>query len=575
MKNIKELIYIIIPPFIIYLIVTYPLFLYFNSSIYSDYFGDSVGLLLFKKDNYIENFVDLIFTLFSSLLSNIVIYNLYVALGFILTYIASYYLMKYLLKSDKLVILYSHIFAILITICPLRLKYAMEWPSHSLWAFLIFELLILLIWINQKLNYRIMFGISLMVFLASFQNPYHGILSMLLLAFFCFVKLYKTKSIYEPLIVSLLSSLFILPILFIYTIPIYNNQSILDTAVRKASDRFAFSARPWDYIIPDIYNPITGDIALKLRFQIWDTKPYYLTEVYFPKENTLYIGLINLGIIFTSIIISLKKKNSIKIPSNILLLGIIDIIFFIFSMPPYVSIGGYYIYFPSYFTYNLLPQLRVFTRFGVITIITMLAISTIYLSKLANNIKERYKKLFIIIIALFLILDYINIPPFHSLSLDLPKFYDYINIEGKNYIEIPEPLDYSDVWYDSLTQSTLKQITNDLLTNKEVNYSNLYNINACNILNKNKIDFIIYNNNKLTTAAYLSDFKSGKITTRFKIKSSETWGSPIFLNHIPKTEKDIANEETLNNLKINLESKYIKLYDSEDYAVFAVDNCNY
>ena len=70
-----------------------------------------------------------------------------------------------------------------------------------------------------------------------------------------------------------------------------NNQLIPITEItRSPSDRFAFSARPWNYLIPDIDHPVFGDLAVRVNFWIWQHPPYYLTEPFFPKEHTLFLG---------------------------------------------------------------------------------------------------------------------------------------------------------------------------------------------------------------------------------------------------------------------------------------------
>ena len=139
--------------------------------------------------------------------------------------------------------------------------------------------------------------------------------------------------------------------------------TVIESASRSPSDRWAFSARPWHYLIPDIDHPIFGDLATKAHYFIWQHPPYYLTEPFFPKEHTLFLGYTLIALSIYTIWQTYVKKNITGDQKfNVTFFLIIAVTAFIFSMPPYIGIDNLKIYFPSHFIYDFLPQFRAYAR---------------------------------------------------------------------------------------------------------------------------------------------------------------------------------------------------------------------
>src|SRR3989344_7129736 len=167
--------------------------------------------------------------------------------------------------------------------------------------------------------------------------------------------------------------MYLLPFIYLLIVPnVIDSRKYLSVrdVARSPQDRWAYSARPWHYLIPDINHPILGDFALNLQHKIWNSKPYYLSEVFFPKEHTLYLGItlsiLSLYAIYQYLIKPMMYRSNskkflifnplaelssayageagsqfLKRRFYVKLFLVVAIISFIFSMPPYIGYNDF------------------------------------------------------------------------------------------------------------------------------------------------------------------------------------------------------------------------------------------
>ena len=374
-----------------------------------------------------------------------------------------------------------------------------------------------------------------------------------------------------------------------------NNQLIPITEItRSPSDRFAFSARPWNYLIPDIDHPVFGDLAVRVNFWIWQHPPYYLTEPFFPKEHTLFLGYTLIALsIYTIWQTYVKKTITGDQKFNVTFFLIIAVTAFIFSMPPYIGLNNFKIYFPSHFIYDFLPQFRAYARYGIFvfignTILAVIGLEHLISKSFINKSHQKLKQnLLIITISALAIFEFI--PGKHLISIEPTPPYEWLREQASlqqsplKYIEIPSRADYTDHLYTydanieiinpylvtrgdaKLLEDIILKRENALIPIDLVEREKLF----CDLSNKLDVKYLFYHEKELNRQKYVQKFmKTGVVTPQLKVAMAESWGSPVFGNHVPKTDQDLEKEQITKNMKNFLlydpKLKLIKEYTNDE-----------
>lgn len=465
------------------------------------------------------------------------------------------------------------ILTILILISPIRTRHQMEWFRHANWVFIILYLMLLKKFLSDKflISYAIFTGIIFIILL--FTNSYHGVetfsISIPIVIFSILsnkdFKLSKGKFIK----LGVFATFIILGIITQYYI--YNQSegtgiSVITSATRSLSDRWAFSARPWHYFIPDIDHPVLGDLATKVHYWIWQHPPYYLTEPFFPKEHTLFLGYtLTILSVLTIWLTYFKKKITEEKRFTVTFFLIITVTAFIFSMPPYIAINNFKIYFPSHFIYEVLPQFRAYARYGVLvfignTVLAMIGFEYIISNSFINKTHQKFKQnLLAILISVIAIFEFI--PGKHLISTKPLPPYSWLQEQSKiqetpiKYMEIPERADYTDHLYTYgynikilnpylITRGDAKSFE-DMITKNEENDNKF-----CQLAKNLEAKYIFYHEKELNKQKVVDEFMHTKVVTpQLKVAMAESWGSPVFGNHVPKTDADLYKEQLSKDLK--------------------------
>jgi len=457
-------------PFLIWTIFTYPLVVKFSTSIYGDYFGDSaaeiavlrtirVGNYIFRLGDYLAP-LSLFFKGLVRVLPPVPVYNLSILVSFLGTFYAGFYLSRMLGFGNYP----AAFFAIAITLAPVRLWYSFEWPTHAQWGFILLYLVFLVRFLRKnRLSDAVLAGLVFSLTLA--ENYYHGFMLSFFTLFailFTLVSLWWKRSghvrryLWMSVAFALITLIFSSPDLYNFFAPVTGSSgtyglSLAVSATRGIEDLFTFSARPWHYFVFDIDHPVFGNLALRIHRWIWSQRPYYLTERFFPKEHTLYLG-------FTLLLLSgyalfrtlVRKKGSPEDHYHVLLFTLSAVALMIFSFPPYVVVGGVRLYLPSYFIYLLIPQVRAYARFGVLVFICNAVVASFGLRFLLQSQPRGPRRLLAFVVPLALVLfEFTNFPPVHNFSAKLPVAYRWLAQQPGNfsYLEYPTRVDYTDKLY--------------------------------------------------------------------------------------------------------------------------------
>ncbi len=458
-------------PFFIWTIFTYPLIFNLKTSLYTEYFGDWVGSITRYRSIYAgerglflfeaASPYSFLFKILAYLgIHPVVVYNLAILFGFLLTFFGGFFFAR----SLKVSAFSSFLFASVVTIAPIRLWYSFEWLNHPQWGFILFYLAALFKFLGKcERRKAILAGLLFGLVLA--ENYSHGVMlfffTVILLGvdFFYFKRWQGMQDRARSLGVFALSSvLFSLPSFYLFLVPGakggVSDFSVASRAVRGIEAVFTFTARPWHYIIPDINHPIFGNVALGVHRWFWNQPPYYLTERFFPKEHTLYLGIMLLALsCFAFYHYVLRRQGSDRKRFLVIAFAILALCMFLFSLPPYISFFGLKVYFPSYFVFQILPQLRAYARFGLLVFISNAVLAVLGLDAVLFKVGKvnwrRFVKFMVIVLVLF---EFINFPPFHNISVEAPEAYHWLAEQEGDfaYLEYPTRIYYTDKLYQHI-----------------------------------------------------------------------------------------------------------------------------
>ena len=530
-----------------------------NSSIFSNFFGDNVGNII-NVSNANTHLIINVFLLFVVLL--IIFYN-----------------KSQIPKNNYLIGL--SLFSVL-TLSPLRIRYSMEWPSHANWAWIVFYLIFLLMFLkspfSRSFKYPLLAGVFF--FIALIENAYHGVMlafvsiPVLIFSFFFHKKeIFRKESVSifvrNFLIFGFIAVISVVYQKYLFSKPVQYGQNstttVIESASRSPSDRWAFSARPWNYLIPDIDHPVFGDLAVRVNFWIWQHPPYYLTEPFFPKEHTLFLGYTLMALSIYTIWQTYVKKNITGDQKfNVTFFLIIAVTAFIFSMPPYIGIDNLKIYFPSHFIYDFLPQFRAYARYGVFVfignaVIAMIGLNYLISKSFINKPHQKFKQnILILLISVLAIFEFI--PGKHLISILPTPPYEWLRMQALQqtplkYIEIPARADYADHLY---TYDANIEIINPYLTTRgdaKLIEKMIWDRDPndklfCDLTIKLNAKYLFYHEKELNRKKYVQEFmETGVVTPQLKVAMAESWGQPVFGNHVPKTDGDLAKEQITKNMK--------------------------
>ncbi len=220
--------------------------------------------------------------------------------------------------------------------------------------------------------------------------------------------------------------------------------------IRPGEWHFLLSSRPWDFLIPPQTNPLLGGISQTIydsihQFQRSDFTPAYL-EARYPlldtwwftqpasdaPSNDLYLGYANLALSGYALFLwrqrrflesdqgKLSRTAAFWIP----FLVVVFIVAFLFSLPPYIPIGGFLraisprlddilIPMPALLTMLFLSPLRIARRFIVLMLLSLAILVAYAIRDLQQRMHKRAR--FVLVMAgclAMMLVEYVHIEPY-------------------------------------------------------------------------------------------------------------------------------------------------------------------
>jgi len=205
----------------------------------------------------------------------------------------------------------------------------------------------------------------------------------------------------------------------------YESEGITKHPVKELHE---YSIRPFSYFMPAYYHPVFGGLARSFIGSV-----FYGTS---KTEHTQFLGFTALAFL----VYYLRQRASQKADERfsrqyglwILAVGVLC------SFPPTVPLGLFDLHFPSYFTYRILPMFRNPARFGLLTFIGVIVLSSLGIRRF---LEKRPGAVYPIAIGCLIVMDFLFIPARHHVDAkDVSGVYFRLKNEPGDFIICEYPM---------------------------------------------------------------------------------------------------------------------------------------
>ena len=234
-------------------------------------------------------------------------------------------------------------------------------------------------------------------------------------------------------------------------------------------DSYAFSARPWEYVLPTVNNPLSPEKLKNVQ-----RAHYHGSNLV---ENPLYVGWVILSLAALTVIWFFRRKMPTKeliIPEKKVVLFAMTLVLMagVLSLPPLIKIFGLTIYLPSYAVIAITNVWRVFARLVIdvqlgLIILASLGLIIILKSKLSKNKKR------IILFSAFALcsIEFLTVLPAYDFKT-APQIYTQVKNDPTitaiaEYPLVDPPQDVFFTIYATYQQIHMKPMINTSLPNSE------------------------------------------------------------------------------------------------------------
>lgn len=193
----------------------------------------------------------------------------------------------------------------------------------------------------------------------------------------------------------------------------------VDVLQRTMFEIRAYSARPWEYVLPWHSNPFVPSSVKAFEAQHLHGSN--------PTENSLFLGYTVLLLAVIGLLATRRgRRMPVVLGAATLLIGAV------FASPPSEHLGGLTMYFPSDVLGQLLPVFRVYSRFGMIVMLGAALIAGIGLDVVRRRLSLRGGswRALALIPFITLGLEFTNVPPSRALAV-LPPPPEYTWLQSQ------------------------------------------------------------------------------------------------------------------------------------------------
>jgi hypothetical protein len=145
---------------------------------------------------------------------------------------------------------------------------------------------------------------------------------------------------------------------------------------RTLDELTAFSARPYEYLVPPSGNELVGD-----RTGPWLAKRLHGSNF---AESTLYVGLSMIALSLVALVAAVRRRLSDRLLVSVVAAVAMGGMALLWSAPPKVTAFGELIPFPSLLGYEISPAWRVYSRFVMVVMLAVCVLAAIGLERLAG-----------------------------------------------------------------------------------------------------------------------------------------------------------------------------------------------
>lgn len=361
----------------------------------------------------------------------VLVYNILIIFNFVLAAYSTFLLANYFIKDRKIAFLAGIIFAFSPFMLARSLGHLNLFTTGAIPLFILFFLKLLKEPALKNSLYAALFFV-----LVAISSWHYALFSALFIIFsLIFFLFHSPKNILNQnlfkkiLLFAILSSLFIIPIIF----PFLRTYHPKETITPSLKEFIAFSADPLSYLMPPPLSNVGGQIL-----NINDFKSFSNNDT----ESTTYLGLLEIAVLFFYFL------NRKKIKSDGGLWLFLTISFFIFSLGPFLKIAGRVLYqlpLPYFFLKDALffKFAREPARLSIFIMLFAAIIFAITLKYILGkkNLSQSHKNKILIIAGFLIIIERI-IFPYPVEKIKIPSFYYEISKEKENYaiLDLPDNL---------------------------------------------------------------------------------------------------------------------------------------
>lgn len=424
-------------------------------------------------------------------------YNCSVILSFVLMFLFSYLFLKKRIQNETI----RFLFAFLLSYTPYQILQSVD---HLTLSYLFLFPALFYFWENlleQKQFFTNLLIIVVIQGLSVYFHPYYFV--MILLMNLLFVLFYIRTvfslgrshfSIKNLLIFIAVSTVMILSVIWWKRSFEQASGMQFSSIKRGVSDYFNFGTRLSDFYLPPTYSFLfEGMKNLKLS----DTSSHFSNIA----ENTLYAGVLHLGLALFYLIVVLTKKSK---TAHFKFLAILILAPLLLSLPPEVKVFSFSLPTPSALYPLLLPTFRTLSRFGVITTLGLITMSACAFEMIYQKTKSpQLKNGLVIFIFIFTLLETGNIHKlFFSDTSNVPVVYEQLKHlpvqPGKSVLEIPNVWGYVNTYWATYHHKPMFNTFESASPNfKALGALRIKSVeDLLNFARENNIEYIIYHSDK-------------------------------------------------------------------------------
>jgi hypothetical protein len=179
----------------------------------------------------------------------------------------------------------------------------------------------------------------------------------------------------------------------------------------------AYSARPFEYVVPPNGNALVGD----------RTGPWLQDHIHGSNfaESTLYVGLSMIALSLIALVAAARRRLTPATRWVVAAVAFTGVVALLFSAPPQVSAFGELIPFPSLVVHDISPSWRVYARFVMVVMMVVCVLAAIGLQRTIRGRPLMVQAAIMIVVAVIVVLD-LRIRPVGTNTLDIPPIYNQL-----------------------------------------------------------------------------------------------------------------------------------------------------